>query len=95
MTVNYLPLTYGGDHLVHCKEGGEVGCVGGDDDQGEEPPDAAHDPGGGGPGVEVRALLHQSSHREPETVGQREVVLDDVAGVNTGVRRGPLVGGES
>ena len=82
-------------HPLDGEEGGEVGGVGGDDDQGEEPPDAAHDPGGGGPGVEVGALLHQSSHGEPETVGQSEVILDDVAGVHTGVGGRPFVGGKS
>jgi hypothetical protein len=56
MTVNYLPLTYGGDHLVHCEEGGEVGCVGGDDDQGEEPPDGAYYPRAGRLGVQSGAL---------------------------------------
>ena len=66
-------------HPLHGEEGGQVGGVGGDQDQGEEPPDAAHDPGGGRPGVEVGALLHQRAHREPEAVGQREVVLDNEA----------------
>ena len=89
-----LSILDGRGHPLHREEGGQVGGVGGDDDQGEEPPDAAHDPGGGGPGVEVRALLHQSSHGEPEAVGEGEVVLDDVAGVHTGVRTGPLVGGK-
>ena len=90
-----LRVLDGRDHLVDGEEGGQVGGVGGDDDQGEEPPDAAHDPGGGGPGVEVGSLLHQSSHGEPETVGEGEVVLHHVAGVHTGVRGRPLVGGES
>ena len=87
-------ILYRCGHPLHREEGGQVGGVGGDDDQGEEPPDAAHDPGGGRPGVEVGALLHQSPHGEPETVGEGEVVLDHVAGVHTGVRAGPLVGGE-
>ena len=88
-------ILYRSGHPLHREEGGQVGGVGGDDDQGEEPPDAAHDPGGGGPGVEVGSLLHQSSHGEPETVGEGEVVLHHVAGVHTGVRGRPLVGGES
>ena len=36
-------------------------------------------PGGGCPRIEVGALLHQRAHREPEAVGQREVVLDNEA----------------
>ena len=30
----------GGHHPVHREEGGEVGGVGGDEDEGEEPPDS-------------------------------------------------------
>ena len=43
----------GSGHPLHREEGGQVGGVGGDDDQGEEPPDAADYPGGGCPGVEI------------------------------------------
>ena len=43
----------GRGHPLDRQEGRQVGRVGGDQDQGEEPPDAAHDAGGGGPGVEV------------------------------------------
>ena len=87
-----LRVLDGRDHLVDGEECGEVGGVGGDDDQGEEPPDAADYPGGGCPGVEVRALLHESPHGKPEAVGESEVVLDRVAGVDTGVGSGPLIG---
>ena len=81
----------GSGHPLHREECGQVGGVGGDDDQGEEPPDAAHNPGGGCPGVEVWALLHQCAHGEPETVGEGEVILDNMTRVHTGVGGGPLV----
>ena len=63
-----IGLLDGRGHPLHGEEGGQVGGVGGDQDQGEEPPDAAHDPGGGRPRVEVRPLLHQRAHREPGVV---------------------------
>lgn len=34
---------YRGDHPLHCEEGRQVGCVGRDDDEGKEPPDASND----------------------------------------------------
>ena len=40
-------------------------------------------------------LLHKSPDGEPKAVGNGEVVLVDDASVDTGVRRGPLVGGEA
>ena len=43
----------GGVEVLCCQGGRQVGRVGGDQDQSEEPPDAAHNAGGGGPGVEV------------------------------------------
>ena len=33
----------GGHHPLHREEGGQIGRVGGDDDEGEEPPHAPHD----------------------------------------------------
>ena len=41
----------GGLHPLDGEEGGQVGGVGGDHDQGEEPPHARHHPGGDGPGT--------------------------------------------
>ena len=38
-----LQGVYGGLHSVHSEEGGQVGGVGGCDDEGEEPPETAHD----------------------------------------------------
>ena len=34
---------YGGDHPLHSEEGCQVGCIRGDDDEGEKPPNSAHD----------------------------------------------------
>lgn len=34
---------YRRDHPLHCQEGSQVGCVGGDDDEREEPPHATND----------------------------------------------------
>ena len=81
----------GRGHPLHRQEGRQVCRVGGDQDQCEEPPDAAHNAGGGGPGVEVWPLLHQCAHGEPETVGEGEVILNNMARVHTGVGGGPLV----
>ena len=89
-----IRILYGRGHPLHREESGQVGRVGGDENQGEEPPDAAHYPRRGGTGVEVRPLLHQRAHGEPEAVGEGEVVLYDVPGVNTRVGGRPLVGGE-
>ncbi len=46
----------GRDHPLNSQEGGQVGGVGTDDDQGEEPPDATHDPGRCGFRIQPRAL---------------------------------------
>ena len=51
-----LRVLDGRDHLVDGEEGGEVGGVGGDDDQGEEPPDGAHYPRAGSLRVQTRPL---------------------------------------
>ena len=51
-----LRVLDGCDHLVDGEEGGEVGGVGGDDDQGEEPPDGAHYPRAGSLRVQTRPL---------------------------------------
>lgn len=40
----------GGHHPLHGEEGSQVSCVGGDDDQGEEPPDATDYAAGERPG---------------------------------------------
>ena len=80
-----IRVLYGCGHPLHREESGQVGRVGGDENQGEEPPDAAHYPRRGGTGVEVRPLLHQRAHGEPEAVGEGEIVLDSVARVHTGV----------
>lgn len=37
-----LGTLYRRHHPLHCQEGGQVGSVGWDDDEGEEPPDAAN-----------------------------------------------------
>ena len=39
-----LGTLYGWDHPLHGEEGCQVGRVGGDDDEGEEPPDTSNDP---------------------------------------------------
>jgi len=36
-------VLYRTDHPLHCEEGRQVGCVGRDDDECEEPPDPSHD----------------------------------------------------
>ena len=90
-----LHALYGRHHPLHRQKGRQVGRVGGDDDQGEEPPDASHDPGGHSPGVHVRPLLHQRAHGEPETVGQVERVLHLVRVRVAGVRVIPLVRAEA
>ena len=43
-----LSILDGRGHPLHCEEGGQVGGVGGDDDQGEEPPDSPNYSCGGG-----------------------------------------------
>ena len=55
-----LGTLYGCDHLVHGQEGGQVGCVGADDDQGEEPPDSSHYTGAGSLGYIIH---HIASHQ--------------------------------
>ena len=85
----------GRHHPLHGEESRQVGRVGRDDDQGEEPPDASHDPGGHSPGVHVRPLLHQSAHGEPETVGQVEGVLHLVRVRVARMRVVPLVRAEA
>ena len=66
------------DHALHCQEGSEVGCVGGYDDEGKEPPDAPYDASGHSPGVDIGALLHEGAHCEPEGVRQGEAVVHNV-----------------
>lgn len=46
-------------------------------------------------GVEIRALLHEGAYGEPETVGEWELVLNQVVLLVTGVGVVPLVGGEA
>ena len=58
-----------GDHSLHCEEGRQIGSVRADDDQREEPPNPAHDPCGGGLGVETRSLAQECPRDEPERVG--------------------------
>ena len=43
-----LSILDGRGHPLHREEGGQVGGVGGDDDQGEEPPDSPNYSCGGG-----------------------------------------------
>lgn len=38
-----LGALYGRHHPLHREEGRQVGCIGGDDDEGEKPPDSSHD----------------------------------------------------
>ena len=45
-----LRRLYRGLHPLHSEEGRQVGCVGADHDQGEEPPEGRDHPGGEGPG---------------------------------------------
>ncbi len=42
-------------HALHRQEGGQVCGVGRDDDEGEEPPDSSHDPGGQSLGHQLRS----------------------------------------
>ena len=90
-----LHVLDGRHHAFHGEEGGQVGCVGGDDDEREEPPGAPHDPRGHGPRVHVRSLLHQRAHGEPEAVGQVEGVLHLVRVRVARMRVVPLVGAEA
>lgn len=46
-------------------------------------------------GVQVRALLHEGAYREPETVGQWKLVLDQVVLLVAGVGVVPFVGREA
>ena len=48
MLLMMLMITYWRCHPLHREEGREVGRVGGDDDQGEEPPDSSNYSCGGG-----------------------------------------------
>ena len=48
MLLLMLMITYWRCHPLHREEGREVGRVGGDDDQGEEPPDSPNYSCGGG-----------------------------------------------
>ena len=61
-------------HPLHREEGGQVGGVGADHDQGEEPPHGGDHPGGDGLGREVTPLLHQGPHGEPHGVAQGELI---------------------
>ena len=51
-----LGVLYRSDHLVYREEGRQVGGVGRDDDQCEEPPDGAHYPRACGLGIQSRSL---------------------------------------
>ena len=86
-----LGVLDGRDHLVNGEEGGEVGGVGGDDDQGEKPPNGSDYSRAGGFGVETRSLSEESSRYEPETVVDAELVLHHVVIHHTGVGVVPLV----
>ena len=86
-----LSILNGSDHLVHSEEGGQVGGVAGDDDQGEEPPDGAHYPGAGRLGVEPRALAEEGAGDEPEAVVDAELVLHDIIVHHTRMGIVPLV----
>ena len=48
-----MEITNWSCHSFYCKESGKVGGVGGDDDEGKEPPDAPDYSGGGSFGVEI------------------------------------------
>ena len=48
-------------HLGGCEESGQVGSVGGDHDQGEEPPHACHHPGRDGPEIGKSNLAHKTN----------------------------------
>ena len=74
-----LCVLEGRDDSVDGEEGSEVGGVGGDDDEGEEPPDAAHDPRGGRLGVQPRSLPQERSGDEPEGVRHRKLPRRRVA----------------
>ena len=51
-------------HPLHGEEGGEVGGVGADHDEGEEPPHASHHPGGDGPGGTDDRLIESCEARK-------------------------------
>ena len=51
----------GGHHPLHGEEGRQVGRVGGDDDEGEEPPHAPHDAARQGPEGGKRRVGEQHS----------------------------------
>ena len=65
-------------HPLHREEGCQVGGVGADHDQGEEPPHGGDHPGGDGLGREVTSLLHQGPHGEPHGVAQGELIDQDL-----------------
>ena len=54
-------------HSFDSEESRQVGRVGGDEDEGEEPPGPAYDSAGNRPRRDVRALLHERSQCKPET----------------------------
>ena len=49
-------------HPLDCQEGSQVCCVGGDHDEGEEPPGCRDGPGGDCPGKKITALLDPASY---------------------------------
>ena len=55
-------------HSFDCEKSRQVGRVGGDEDEGEEPPGPAYDSAGNRPRRYVRALLHEGSQCKPETL---------------------------
>ena len=84
----------GRDHAFDSEEGRQVGRVGGDDDEREEPPHSADDARRHGSRVDVAALLHQRADGEPERVGEGEDVFEDGAVRIARVRIVPLVRAE-
>jgi len=70
------------NHSVDGQKSGQVCRVRWDEDESEEPPGAPDHPRRDRPRVDVRSLLHQRSHDEPERVREGEGVFEeDAAGV--------------
>ena len=85
-----LRRLYGRLHPLHGEEGRQVGRVGADHDQGEEPPHGRDHPGGDGLGGQVTSLLHQGPHSEPHGVAQGEFIHQNLLFI-AGMRIVPFI----
>jgi len=86
-----LGVRYRQVDLFDGEEGRQVGGVRRDDDESEEPPDAAHETRGQRLRIDIRALLHERAHGEPQAVPGRELVLNVVVILVAWMSAAPLV----